>query len=68
VSCTRRRKHSIRRRPAPYMMEAISHLSPVKFVSTVFTSSRVITTGRRVGLRARMTSPKFHTARPMTWR
>ena len=30
MSWTRSRRHSIRRNPAPYISEAISHLSPVK--------------------------------------
>ena len=42
MSCTRRRRHSIRRNPAPYMSEAMSRLSPAKFAITAFTSSRVI--------------------------
>ena len=37
---------------APYMIEAMSHLSPVKLGGTDFTSSRVMTTDSRVGLRA----------------
>jgi hypothetical protein len=66
MSCTRRRRHSIRRSPAPYMSEAISHLSPLRFASTAYTSSRVITTGRRSGFLARMTSPRSPTSRPIT--
>jgi len=52
-SRARRRGRSIRQRPAPYMSEAISHRSQPSSLRTAFTSSRVMTTGKRLGVRAR---------------
>ncbi|QII13985.1 hypothetical protein KsCSTR_46060 [Candidatus Kuenenia stuttgartiensis] len=54
--------------PEPYISEAMNHLSSVKFARTAFTSSRVITTGKRVGLRVHMTLPRSPISRPITWR
>lgn len=63
-SLTRRRRHSLRRNPALYISEAISHFSPESFDNTTFTSSYIITTGKYVGLWGRITLPRSTTSRP----
>jgi hypothetical protein len=47
MSCTRRRRHSIKRRPAPYSKPAISQVTPLISASNAATSSRVSTVGNR---------------------
>jgi hypothetical protein len=65
TSLTLNRRHSICRRPDPYSIIPIRRQVPSRRARIRVTSSRVRTTGRRRGLRARMTSPRkclFHDA------
>jgi hypothetical protein len=54
MQALRTRRDAISRNPAPYMMDAISRLSPLSMHGTALTSSRIKTTGYRFGFRARM--------------
>jgi hypothetical protein len=68
TSFTRRRQHSSRRRPDPYSSVAMSRGTPDSFERTARTSSRVSTTGRRVGPLARTRLSSHGKSRPRTFR
>jgi hypothetical protein len=53
MSFTRRSRHSLSRRPAPYNSIPASQGTPVSLARTARTSLRSSTTGRRMGCRAR---------------